>query len=42
MYTVGPDGLSHKAVVRATSDVRSRWYDLGIELGVDLETLKVL
>ena len=35
------DGLTHKNVVSATNYARARWFDLGIELDIDVDTLEV-
>ena len=35
-------GLTHKEVVEASKNAHARWFDLGIELGIEVDTLKVL
>ena len=35
-------GLTHKEVVKAAKNACARWFDLGIELDISVDTLEVL
>ncbi len=38
---IGIDGLTLKAVRKAVVDTRAKWYHLGIELDIPIDSLKV-